>query len=284
MANDQLSPQEVLEEKIVLGGRFVVNTAGEVYRLRKGERVPVQISSGGSNRQYAVVTYRDQGVQKHAYVHRLVASAFLPNPENKREVGHKNGDLWDNRVENLCWTTRTESIQRALERGTPMATAQPCKICGAFTRAWDGICPQCKPQWKRQQRAAEKKASLLNQLGGLDLSQLTETQAAYVSLRLQGKTFAEIAEQYGVSRQAVDIAIRGAIRKQNPPSRPPKPLSPAKQEQAEALRYQIEKLDLQIKEKIRQLEKLRAKRQGKEEALQTLLENSRGKGEVIDGQ
>ena len=152
------------------------------------------------------------------------------------------------------------------------------------TRAWDGICPQCKPQWKRQQRAAEKKASLLNQLGGLDLSQLTETQAAYVSLRLQGKTFAEIAEQYGVSRQAVDIAIRGAIRKQNPPSRPPKPLSPAKQEQAEAMRYQIEKLDLQIKEKVRQLEKLRAKRQGKEEALQTLLENSRGKGEVIDGQ
>ena len=121
-------------------------------------------------------------------------------------------------------------------------------------------------------------------MGGLDLSQLTETQAAYVSLRLQGKTFAEIAEQYGVSRQAVDIAIRGAIRKQNPPSRPPKPLSPAKQEQAEALRYQIEKLDLQIKEKVRQLEKLRAKRQGKEEALQTLLENSRGKGEVIDGQ
>lgn len=100
----------------------------------------------------------------------------------------------------------------------------------------------------------------------------------------QGKTFAEIAEQYGVSRQAVDIAIRGAIRKQNPPSRPPKPLSPAKQEQAEAMRYQIEKLDLQIKEKVRQLEKLRAKRQGKEEALQTLLENSRGKGEVIDGQ
>ena len=54
MANNQRSPQEVLEEKIVLGGRFVVNTAGEVYRLRKGERVPVQISSGGSNRQYAV--------------------------------------------------------------------------------------------------------------------------------------------------------------------------------------------------------------------------------------
>lgn len=47
--------------------------------------------------------------QKHAYIHRLVASAFIPNPMGLSEINHKNFDKTDNRVENLEWCTSKEN-------------------------------------------------------------------------------------------------------------------------------------------------------------------------------
>lgn len=62
---------------------------------------------------YLSVTFNVDGKAKTFKVHRLVAQAFIPNPNDKPQVNHKDGNKKNNNVDNLEWVTGKENIQHA---------------------------------------------------------------------------------------------------------------------------------------------------------------------------
>jgi hypothetical protein len=103
---------------IGFGSKYHVSDHGRVRSSSRwvtcnatgGKRlIPESILKPTPRNGYAGVTLYRDGVQVPANIHRLVAEAFIPNPLNKPEVNHKNGDKWDCIVSNLEWATRQEN-------------------------------------------------------------------------------------------------------------------------------------------------------------------------------
>lgn len=98
-----------IPRKVVSGNRF-----GTVSHrvIKEKEKKPFKINSG-----YWVVELKKDGNSEKFLVHRLVARAFIPNPENLPEVNHMNCNKDINEDWNLEWTDKAGNEKHAKENG-----------------------------------------------------------------------------------------------------------------------------------------------------------------------
>lgn len=120
--------EEKEEYRDVIGykGLYRVSNMGNVLslaRLTNGRNGVLKTSPGRllkqrfGDRGYARVYLSKDGVVKTLRLHRVVAEAFIPNPDNLPQVNHLDADKTNNTAANLEWCTGQENIQHAVKIG-----------------------------------------------------------------------------------------------------------------------------------------------------------------------
>jgi hypothetical protein len=104
--------------QIVEFPKYYISRQGKVYNF-KGLELKTRLDKDG----YLYVPLRKGGNSQRRSIHRLLATAYIPNPENLPVINHKNGIRRDNRIENLEWC----SIQHNVKHGFDINGRQSLK-------------------------------------------------------------------------------------------------------------------------------------------------------------
>lgn len=100
--------EEIFKPLVGAEERYKVSNKGRVVNLLTGKYLLPQLDSRDRYVQYHITA--SNGVTTKRLAHRLVAEAFLPNPENKTDVHHIDGNTRNNDLSNLAWTTHKENV------------------------------------------------------------------------------------------------------------------------------------------------------------------------------
>ena len=149
---------------------YHISTFGRIKSFKNGK---IRIMKPFLQGDYLYIDLCKFGVQKTFEIHILVAQTFIPNPENKPEVNHRDGCKFNCHVENLEWATHSENLRHAFANGLEEAK-------------------RGENNWQ---------------------ATMTNEQAHYVRENPEGLTGKELAEKFGVTPTVISNIQRGLIYK-----------------------------------------------------------------------
>ena len=123
---------------------------------------------------YNVSLHNEEKTEKHAYIHILVAKAFLPNPNNYEQVNHKDFDKANNNVENLEWVSRKQNILH----------------------------------YRQSLRSKKVDENRKNKLTSKTLERVYNNKDKIISLYNEGYSIVEIGKQLGLGRDFVSDVLK----------------------------------------------------------------------------
>ena len=187
-------------------GNLEIHEDGVVYRIKNGEKQevkPIITNIKGNDR--VVITYMENGSQKHTYLSREIAKRFVPNENNYNIVSFKDGDTTNVAVDNLKWISKAEQVAHAVKKRK--AGQKICKKCG---KRYDGTrqsCPKCDRIKKEKEIAEAKERKRLEEIRELythvDKDALSVEWKFILDSRLDGQTLQAIGDKKGVSRERI---------------------------------------------------------------------------------
>lgn len=117
--------QEIWKDIENYEGYYQISNLGRVKSLERYKKIKTKKvllkerimkphkQYGKSDNEYLDIILYKNGKSERFYVHRLVAKAFIPNPENKNQVNHKDKNKQNNNVYNLEWCTQNENVKHS---------------------------------------------------------------------------------------------------------------------------------------------------------------------------
>ena len=108
---------------------YYVSTEGDIYSTKKSKtliKLKPWIDSKGKYLQIGLIN--SEGKRIKMLIHRIVASAFIPNPNNLPEINHKDKNTQRNCVENLEWCTRKYNVYDSYNTLSPKRNNNKCTL------------------------------------------------------------------------------------------------------------------------------------------------------------